>query len=365
MRKLATLRHIAALNPIPGADAIETATVDGWSVVVKKGEFKVGDPVIYFEIDSILPEGREEFAFLMTKGVKDLPTDEGGTLRGYRLRTIRLRGQISQGLVIPLPEEIAVSLDSEGNSFILVGLTEDRDIDSDLSDIFGVKKYEKPIPASLAGKARGNYPSWLPKTDQERVQNCFGSIPTEDLYVVEEKIEGSSMTVYWDGEKVGVTSRNLDLILEQEGNAFVDTAKASGLVDLLEKVYAGSNVRVAIRGELIGPGIQGNIYMLPHHRFICFDVFEEGRYLNPQERGLFIDNLVDQAEENFLDLFEEVPVVTWKFDLSECSLQDLIDMADGRSLLGGTIREGLVFKSHSAQVFSFKAISQAYLLAEK
>lgn len=140
MRKLASIQRIKALEPIEGADAIERATVLGWQLVVKKDEFRVGELCIYCEIDSILPE-KPEFEFLKS--------------RGMRIRTIRLRGQISQGICFPLSFLPAETLIEE---------------DSDVTEILGVTKYEPPIPASLAGVMKGAFPSFIPKTDETRVQ---------------------------------------------------------------------------------------------------------------------------------------------------------------------------------------------------
>ena len=367
MRKLVTIRKIGDIRPIPNADAIEVATVDGWDVVVKKGEFQYGDYALYFEIDSILPYGDERFAFLMSRGCKLQPTEDGDLLEGHRLRTIKLRGQVSQGLLLPLPEHFCIR---DENDTVDVYWGDDvfttYSIDDDFSIFFGVKKYEKPIPAQLAGMIAGNFPTWFPKTDQERVQNCWKHIPIGP-FSVEEKIEGSSMTIYHDLEKLGVTSRNLDLKLDQEGNTFIDVAKASGILEALEVLALfGSVGRVAIRGELIGPGIQGNIYQLKTHIFHIYDVFVENRYLTPEERVEFIaDNLAPYINKNVVRCARTLGIL---FPASY-PVSEILAMADGQSELYPTKREGLVFKSMFLdkynQVFSFKAISNAYLLGEK
>lgn len=382
-RKLATLRTISAINPIPGADAIEVATVDGWQCVVKKGEYSVGQTVIYFEIDSVLPKGRPEFEFLMARSCKMQPVEDGTLLEGHRLRTIKLRGQVSQGLVIPLRDRDQLLYDpvSKTNS-ALFSVPEDpattdydipvigdfwsrRTMDDDLSDIFGVKKYERPTPAQLAGMSRGNYPGWLPKTDQERVQN-IRPLPHGPFYI-EEKMEGSSMTVYHDGEEVGVTSRNIDLKLDQEGNTFVDVAfKSDVITALYHYVDRYPTTGVAVRGELIGPGIQDNIYNLPEPKFHIFDVWLDGRYLTPEERQ-------DWLEEHLAPFVNQDVVqcarLLGTIDPSEYTVAEIVEMANGKSDYGNTLREGLVFKScclnDYGRVESFKAISPEYLLKEK
>ncbi|WEM34490.1 hypothetical protein [Xanthomonas phage X1] len=387
MRKLVTLRTVAEIVPIEGADAIEVAVVDGWSCVVKKGEFKEGDKAIYFEIDSILPYGDERFAFLMARGCKMQPTEDGGLLEGHRLRTIKLRGQVSQGLLIK--PDVAFSdptlylrgINVAEGPFLdyrhsvegeLKRIYFNDEENNDLSDVFGVKKYEKPIPAQLAGMIAGNYPVWLPKTDQDRIQNCFGRAP-EGKYHAEEKFEGSSMTIYHDGEKLGVTSRNLDLKLEQEGNTFIDVAKASGIFDALTAWIARFNQddfipRIAIRGELIGPGVQGNIYGLTAHRFMIYDVFAHDHYLTPLGRHVFLEEFIKPFAGKNVGYVHTLFTMTRGEYATKESYKEFLGKATGKSILADTLREGIVYKSdiqHRGDVFSFKAISPEYLLGEK
>lgn len=377
MRKLVTLRRIGALNPIPDADAIEVASIDGWKVVVKKGQFNVGDWVVYFEIDSVLPKGREEFDFLMARGCKEHHCEDGTTLEGHRLRTIKLRGQVSQGLVIPVPSDWDIYTDqSSGTTYVKTSLREEAfDISDDFSELFGVKKYEKIIPASLAGVVRGNYPEWLPKTDQERIQNCFGKIDLHGTkWTIEEKLEGSSMTIYWDGEKAGVTSRNLDLSLDQEGNTFVDVAKQSQLMEALEWIageYPEKAGKIAIRGELIGPGIQDNIYGLSTHQFHIFDIYAVDNYVTFQAREAIVAMLMGRFPDAPWDtVVFSVPVIQNEAAfVTNVTVEEIIQMADGQSMLAPVNREGLVFKAvtpdRHGRIVSFKAISEKYLLKQK
>ena len=200
-RKLATVRKISDIQPIEGADAIEVATVDGWKVVIKKNEYKIGDPVIYCEIDSWIPH--TVAPFLTRPGH---PPKEYNGVQGERLRTVKLRGQISQGLILPCAKDIFQFHEAEG---------------LDVSDMLNIQKWEAPIAACLSGKVRGNFPSFIPKTDQERVQNLkkeFDGIYKDYIWEVTEKLDGSSMTVYMKDGEFGVCSRNLDLI-EDENNS--------------------------------------------------------------------------------------------------------------------------------------------------
>ena len=169
MRKLATIRTIKSILPIEGADRIELAVVDGWKCVIKKGEFSEGDSVVYCEIDSFLPI-REEFEFLRKSSFKKMGDDEG-----FRLRTVKLRGQISQGLLI----DPAV-------------LNRECSVGEDVTAELGILKYEPPIPACLTGSVVGPFPSAISKTDEERIQNLasdYGSYQNKPFFV-SEKLDG-------------------------------------------------------------------------------------------------------------------------------------------------------------------------------
>jgi RNA ligase (TIGR02306 family) len=368
-RKLVTIRKVAKIEPIEKADAIECLTVDGWKIVSKKGEFAEGDNCVFFEIDSILPD-REPFKFLVDKNGKEF---ENG--RGARLRTIKLRGQVSQGLALPVAlfPEVTEEMNRLLDDPEFGGSVEDMGFD----ELVGVYKYEPKISANMAGQQRGNYPHWLPKTDQERVQNCYGAYVRRghfenSLWCAEEKLEGSSMTIYVDrdGEN-GVTSRNIDLKLDQEGNIFVDAAKASGLLDALKEFHEIGKAdqpdeppAIAIRGELIGPGIQGNIYGLEENEFRVFDVYVGNfrRYMTPQERAMFIETLKMAGYDVY-----QVPELGF-LNLNGATVEQIIDFANGQSALADTAREGIVFKSVDVldgNVVSFKSISAEYLLNEK
>ena len=331
MRKMATVRKIDAIGPIEGADAIEVATVGGWKVVIKKGEFQAGDLAVYCEIDSWIPF---ELAPFLSKG-KEPREFEG--IKGERLRTVKLRGQISQGLLLNLDNVIP-----ETHSF---------GEDSDVSEYLNIKKWEKAIPAQLAGQVKGNFPTQIPKTDQERVQNLKKEIESAQgaVFEVTEKLEGSSMTVYKIDGVFGVCSRNLDL-KRDENNSFWATAIK---LDIENKMAFSDNF--AIQGELIGPGIQGNIYNLSNLEFRVFDIYDikDGCYLNPADR----ENIIGRMG------LDHVPVLDDAFVLND-SIEELLNLAEGTSRLGDTEREGIVFKEVNGGI-TFKAISNKYLLGEK
>ena len=324
MRKLASVRTISAVRPIDGADAIEAVQVDGWQCVAKKGEFSQGDPCVYFEIDSFLPAGNPAFAFMESRGKQK---DTHGR-EGYRLRTIKLRGTLSQGLALPLS---AVGVD-------------DAQLGDDVTDAIGVTKWEPPMPA--CGEAKGAIPGWIRKTDQERIQNMPEILGLELDYEVSVKLDGSSMTVYHRDGETGVCSRNLDL-RETEGNSFWSVARRSGLPEKLANIG-----NVAIQGELIGPGIQGNQEKLSYHDMYVFDVWliDEQRYARQEERLAIVKQLG----------VPHVPIIHYKARAPK-TVSEALDLADGPSLNPAVKREGLVFKSLCGTV-SWKAISNKWLL---
>jgi RNA ligase (TIGR02306 family) len=223
----------------------------------------------------------------------------------------------------------------------------------DVSELLGIVKYEAPIPAELAGEVRGMFPSQIPKTDQERIQNLSAELEVwkaENLtWEVTEKLDGSSMTVYvMDGE-VGVCSRNLDLKRNPDNSLW----RAAIKHDLEEKLkIAGGNI--AVQGELIGNGIQGNKYKMRDQDFYVYDIYDidAGRYFTPAERKAFVE----------VFKLNHCPVLHSNTELID-SVESLLKLAEGKSVMGtvGCEREGLVFKCNEKSV-SFKAISNRFLL---
>lgn len=361
MRKLATIRRIDSLTPIEGADKIELATVGGWKVVAQKGLYNEGDLAVYFEIDSWIPSTVAPF---LTKPGHFPKVFEG--VEGERLKTIKLRGQLSQGLLMPVHNDITgtylmIYTDETGEYSLTVAEGDD------VTEALGIKKWEKAIPAQLAGVCKGNFPSLIPKTDQERCQNLKkeinGAVESCAKFEVTEKLEGSSMTVYLmtneDGtQEFGVCSRNLNL-KETEGNAFWATARAEDIEEKMRKVLSYTAIAdFAIQGELIGPGVQGNIYKLEKLEFRVFDVYNinQGRYLNPGERQHLI---------SFMGM-NHVPVINPSCSFEGIDgVETLLVFAEGESALRAKQeREGLVFKEVNGGM-TFKAISNKYLLGEK
>jgi RNA ligase (TIGR02306 family) len=335
-RKLATIRKIVSVDDIVFTNAdgnpeiaqnIVRVKVDGWSCVTQRSNnFMPGDLCVYFEIDSVLPHTNPAFDFLGDK---------------KRLRTIKLKGQVSQGLVLPLSEIGIMGQDGD-----------------DLTEVLGVTKYEPPISPQLAGQVKGSFPGFLVKTDEDRIQNVgafFHRYPDVALEAT-EKLDGTSFTAYYNNGEFGVCSRNLDL-KESEGNAHWIMARKLGLKDKL--VSLGFNI--CIQGELIGPGIQKNRYQLREAQLWVFSIFDINThtYMDNQRVKILCDSLGLQM----------VPVVVPSIKLSDHNVESLLEMADGRSVLADTAREGLVFRPIATTIYddhlgrlSFKVISNKFLL---
>lgn len=372
-RKLVTVREVSEVSPIPGADAIEVATVDGWKCVVKKGEFEVGDLGLYFEIDSFVPKADTRFAFME----KSFTVWNG--FEGARIRTIRLRGQISQGLLLPLSSfpEIGVlpALDKDFSEVLKVIKWDPESIlENSKVPAKGMRKVwnsiyyrylrdkhlwlQKTLPWIFSG-SNGNggksFPSFIPKTDEDRVQNCLHRLGTEDpetMYEVTVKLDGSSMTCYYNQRKFGVCSRNINL-KKSNSDKFWRMAEEMGIEKALKKL--GRNL--AIQGELIGPGIQGNPEGSGGSRFYVFNVYDidTKKYLGAADRGAVLSLLHDYDA-----WVPQVPGLGVKRVGDFKTIDDFLAFSEGPSLFAKT-REGVVFKKLDGSS-SFKVISNSYLL---
>jgi len=327
-RKLATVERITEIRPIPDADFIECAVIRGWNVVIKKGEFKVGDLVIYCEIDSVLPE-KPEFEFLRPKG--------------FRIQSIRLKNQISQGIIFPLS---------------ILNSNEKLDEGTDVTELIGITKYEPPVPTNLSGDIKGNFPSHSIKTDEERIQNLkeFYDEYKKYSWFVTEKVDGTSATLFIFNNEFGVASRNYEL-KETKENTHWKVAREFNIEEKMRDFMKKHSLEaLTLQGELLGEGIQKNKYKIKGHVVKFFIAF------NPITYNYFPYNtFFDMMNEMGLDT---VPLVAKDFKLPE-SFDDIIKFADGKSLLADTAREGLVFvtdKPDNLGRLSFKVISNKFIL---
>ena len=439
-RRLVTFRTVDAIEPIEGADAIEVAVIGGWKVVTKKNEFKPGDPCVYFEIDSFLPDGVPAWQFLVDKSSRMF---EGA--KGHKLRTIKLRGQVSQGLILRVDQlpvlsyvlspEPLIEADEQliEREYGVEALAEVKNLwfglheyeaaldprDLDLTALLGVKKFEVPLPACLQGQAAGTFPSFIRKTDQERCQNLVAEIfgyadavvpfnvdgmtnevvndlvargiikqvhgergveyqkilPAKGdrtaLYEVTVKLDGSSGTFFvkntYDENglntgvpTIGACSRNLELKINDEnaGNTYIRVLNEYGLGAKLEQFFMDTGRAIAVQGEIMGPGIQGNREDFKDIKFFVFDIFDIDRqcYVDKDDRH----GILAQLDLPHVPILQEATTLD---ELGITNVAELLAFAEGPSITH-KIREGLVFKRVDGG-FSFKAISNAFLAKEK
>ena len=364
MSVLASIRKVSKISPIPNADAIEVAKIDGWEVVVKKGEFKEGDLCVYFQIDSFLPD-KPVYSFLKNKTMM-----EGNV--GYRLRTIRLRGQVSQGLALPLADFGIIDAEEGDN----------------VTEPLGVLKYEKPVPANLRGQVAGGRPSEIRKTDEERIQNIkdsdFEQLLDRKVYKTLKR-DGSSMTVFCLREeqkqdlgngdydittswRSGLCSRNLEL-KENLDNTMWKCADELNLVSALYKFCSEKGIALAVQGEIFGPGIQKNPHKVDKVQFEIFNIWniDEQKYLTPLMVRTFIEILKQLYGAS--QLLDYVPSTEYAEPLRKFgeTKEDLLKDADNNyKSPNGSYNEGFVYKlatpTEDDTITSFKVISNKYLL---
>lgn len=343
MRKLATIQRILSLNPIPDADRIEVAQVLGWRVVVKKGEFKVGDLCIYAEIDSLMPIDAA-FHFLKNSN--------------YRIRTVKLRGQISQGICLPLDmlnNNTRWHIEELERTRLIPSLGVTDSVEGfDVTEELGITKYEAPIPAELAGDAKGGFPSFMQVTDEDRIQ-ILPHIPIEYVgqsFVTTEKLDGSSCSFFWKNGEFGVCGRNWEYY-ESPTNSIWKFARQNFIEEKLGVL--GRNL--GLQGEIIGEGIQKNKYKLRGQTVRFFRMFDIDKY-----EFLPYDEMVEIID--YLRL-ETVPILDWDYILPG-SIDEILAYAEAKSVLNPQAeREGVVFVRHELKNqgrLSFKAISNKFLL---
>lgn len=351
-RVMASIEVVEEVLDIEGADRLQHYRVKGWWVVDQKGKYQVGNHVVFCEIDSFVPEAIAPF---LTKG--KAKTYNG--VLGNVLKTIRLRGAKSQGLLLPvsLVEHIVVS-----ETF--VGL--------DVSFPLGIVKYERP--ESDGGvrqniEQAGDWPNFIPKTDQERIQNVYGKLNRGGfwkVYEITEKLEGQSFTGFVFQGDVGVCSRNVRLKLDAENN-WTNIFHKHNLDQYLPQVAEACGFDFAIQGEICGPGIQGNIYGLAEHTLFIYNIrnLTNHKDLNPLQRQQFCLNY-------FAGRIDHVPVLSCVREglvqagfnictsaMEPLSRDELLAFANAPSKLASVRREGLVYKSFDNE--TFKVISDDYL----
>lgn len=343
LRKLVTYQRIDTLSPIEGADRIELAGVLGWKCIVKKGEFKVGDICLFHEVDSYVPVvapatnwSNSLYAFLEK-------TTHKSTGR-CRIRTMKLKGQLSQGLA--LPASMLKGMSSE---------VREQVIGQDMTEFLGVIKYEVPEEGGniMHSTGRRPWPGYAPpKTDEVRIQSepdlLTELLQAGDL-VATQKLDGSSITVIHrlDGTFT-VCSRNFEVfdVEGQRGSVYRSAVAQLGLRDTLPP-------GTAIQGELVGPGIQGNRLWLTFPDIYVFNVFEE---IETGFEQVDYSKAVSFCRRNHLKHVPEVPLPT------ELTTASLVEASKFRGIYRAGPPEGIVIRS-KAVVYS-KALGGRRLSAK-
>lgn len=351
MRKLASIKKISDIIPIDGKDRIVLAVVDGWNVIVRKDEFKIDDKCVYIEIDSVLPD-KPEFDFLRKNN--------------FRIKTMKMAGVISQGICFPLsilPEK------SKG----------EYEIDEDVTDIIGIKQYEKTMdkePNKTTAPLRKKYPNWLmrmswfrklvlpkkhdksfpdfvSKTDETRIQNIPFILKDKREWIATEKVDGQSGTFCLvrhksripfikDKFEYIVCSRNLRLS-SKDNSSYWRVSDKYQIENALRNMI-GEREWIALQGECIAPNVQGNKYKVTDADFYAFNlIYPTGRL-----DSVTAKNICNQHGINF------VPILATNYVLPD-TVSKVLEYAHGKSQLGETLREGIVFRSKDGKQ-SFKAV---------
>jgi RNA ligase (TIGR02306 family) len=415
-RQLATILRIKEIKEIEGADRISCAAVEGWKCVVNKNEFNAGDLVVYCEIDSVLPEWKE-FDFLKQSLI------DNGVVRGYRIRTRKFRKQVSQGLILPISILNGRKYKNDNRENPTYEFTEGKDV----TELLEIQKFERPIPICLQGKVKGDFPEFIPKTDETRInvlQNLLDQYKGTKCYIT-EKLDGSSSTFYIKDGEFGVCSRNLELakedvtyhefppytkridgkyqLVDNNGNLYgevLDTPPERPNIKenvywkiaheyIIEERLRQLGRELAIQGEIVGEGIQGNPLRIKGNKLYIFNMFDitDNRYLSLKEMKDIINktlyckscSLKCSASDceclchNYLEL---VPILTEEFMLIN-DIDKIVEMAKGNSVINNVKREGIVIRpvediydNNYGEVckfkrISFKSINNEYLLEEQ
>ncbi len=353
MRKLASIKTISEIAPIEGKDRIVLATVDGWNVIVKKDEFHVGDSCVYIEIDSVMPP-KPEFEFLQKKN--------------YRIKTMRMAGVISQGICFPLS--------------ILPQRKEEYQLGEDVTEVLGITQYEgtmdrepgaqpaKKKPSSFLMRfswfealvrkyKRIDFPPFISRTDETRIQNMPHILENKEAWVATEKIDGQSgsfclvrrksrLPFVKDRFEYIVCSRNRRLP-ERDNSSYWAVSDRYDIPAKLKEMI-GDREWMALQGECIAPNVQKNKYKVSEPDLYVFNViFPSGR-LGSEEAS----ELCKQHGLQF------VPIISRRYILPD-TVEEVLEFAHGPSMIGDTTREGIVFRTKDG-IKSFKAVDPLFLL---
>ena len=416
MRKLAYIAEVSSVEPIEGADRLEQVMLKGhgWKIVTAKGDFSVGDLGVMFEIDSYLPIEDERYAFLKERCLKRFVSKSGNVLReGIRIKTCKLRGVVSQGLLMPLSAFVGKEILVENNLaepkdvvaedgkpvtkeeldgvkistlYYLKDITEEGGaptiqkvevgVDSDITELLNVEHYdevkEQLMPMTgraLSADAMGSFPSaFIPKTDEERIQNLGDWFETMKgrKWQVSCKHDGTSCTIAYSpkidfDDPAVVCSRNLRLkkaTASGEVPIYWQMAFKYNILGKLAEALVGG-MEYAVQGEIVGPGINGDRNKEKEASFKCFRIYDiaHQKFLNPNETVAFCKEFdiphVDIIETDF-PFFDKIT-----------TMEEALKFAEGKTKEGNE-REGVVCKTcDDGEYASFKIVSNKYLMKQE
>lgn len=336
--KLASIELISDIKPHPNADKLELATVLGWQTVVKKGEYNVGDKIVFINIDTIVPLYHWS-EFLADKNNPNKP---------IRIKNIKLRGEYSSGLVV------SIKMFTPQFASYPVG--------EDVSDILGITKYIKELPANLSGDSAGDFPTHIiSKTDEDNGLSdleLVKEVLSHDSITITRKLDGSSVTIICDnGVITQVCSRNLSK-KDTDNSLFWKVAK---------KLSIPTGWSGVIQGELMGNGVQGNQLRMEDHAIFVFQIMVEkdGKrsYMTYDEMSRFCANELHCDVVPFISHLQKDKT----YEMWTDPLQKLQALADSQTLPTGKPAEGIVIRPYtyicsykSRRPLGFKLINRNY-----
>lgn len=339
-RKLASIQYVHNITPIEGAEKIECVHVLGWQCVANKDQFSIGDKCVYMEVDSFLPVC-ERFEFLRASSFKE--NEIMGA--GFRLKTMKFKGQISQGLVQPL--EIL----PEGK----------YEIGDDVTELLGIRKWEIEERVSNDGTVIAEFPSEISKTDELRVQSypeLIEEFKAVNGYYISTKMDGCSVTMYKRGEHFGVCGRNYEYADDDKCAMWKYAHKHR----IEERLKENNLDNIAIQGEFCGPGIQKNRLKLTEPEWYVFTVTD----MNTNKR-LSLHKLEEICKLLGLNM---VPIEEVEEEFQYKSVDELLERAKGK-YASGKNKEGIVIRPIEAVYsniiagpLSMKVLNNDYLLKE-
>lgn len=402
-RQLAYVVVVDAVTPIKGYDRVELAHVGGWTIVVGKGEFHAGDPAIYFEIDSKLPE------------VEPFINMEFLAKKHYKIKTQKMCKSLSQGLLMSaanfgwevgsaqfadglmyIQDDNGVQHFAEDQSRFLteqLGVTyavpEDNTRKAASADkyklmarrhgkLFAHQPFRWLMQRDLGKKLlffffgrkrdqRAAWPSWVQKTDEERAQNIPWILEQKGPWVATEKIDGTSTTftmrrhkgIFGTQYEFLVCSRNVvfdkpDKKCFYETNVYTEMAEKYNIENVLKALLTDHFPEaewVTIQGETYGAGIQNRDYSITGHDFYAFNLVVDGKGRLGSFAGM---TLLDKYNIKW------VPILDERFMMPD-TVDELLTIATGNSVVDGLPREGIVFRSPDGKQ-SFKAVSNEFLI---